>query len=366
MRILDRYILRSVVLVFLSCIFIFLFLYITIDLLTNLEDIIKYKVGLSMLIQYYLCFLPIMFIQVSPFACLLSTLYAFGRLNHDNEIIAMRSSGMSITQIAKTVIILGAMVSLFAFWVNDRLVPQSLIMTEKIREEMWEGERNRRLGKENIIANLTMYGLKNRLYFINKFTVATSAMEGITILEHDRDQNITKKIVANKGAFSDGLWEFRQCITYNFGPGGQLLGEPQYFEKELMAIPETPRDFVNQRQRPSYMTIAQLEEYIWKFSKSGTSAIIRNLKVDLYEKFSMPFTNMIIILLGIPFSLIMRRRATGLSSIGLSLMVGFLYYVLEAISIALGKGGVLFPALSATLSHIIALSFGLYMIASLP
>jgi len=366
MRILDRYILKSVIMLFLSCIFIFLFLYITIDLLTNLEDIIKFKVGIAMLIQYYLCFLPIMFIQVSPFACLLSTLYAFGKLNHDNEIIAMRSSGMSIIQISKTVIILGAMISLFAFWVNDRFVPQSLIMTEKIREQMWEGEKNRRLEKQNIIANLAMYGLKNRLYFINKFTATPGILEGITILEHDKEQNITKKIVANKGAFKDGLWEFQQCITYNFTPDGKMIEEPHYFEKEIMAIPETPRDFANQKQRPSYMTIAQLEDYIWKFSKSGTSTIIRNLRVDLYEKFSMPFTNMIIILLGIPFSLMMRKRATGLSSIGLSLMVGFLYYVLEAIAIALGKGGVLFPALAATLSHIIALSFGLYMIAGLP
>ncbi|MBC8436333.1 MAG: LptF/LptG family permease [Candidatus Omnitrophica bacterium] len=366
MRILDRYILKSVVLVFLSCIFVFLFLYITIDILTNLEDILRFKVPYATLIRYYLSFLPIMFMQVSPFACLLSTLYAFGKLNHDNEIIAMRSSGMSIIQIGKTVIILGAMISLFAFWVNDRLVPQALMTTEKIREQMWEGEKNMRLGKENVITNLTMYGLKNRLYFIDRFFIATNTMEGITILEQDQNQNITKKIVANKGAYKDRLWNFEQCITYNFSAGGQMIGEPQYFEKEIMAIPESPRDFITQRQRPSYMTIAQLEDYIWKFSKSGTSAIIRNLKVDLYQKFSSPFTNVIIILLAIPFSLLMRRRATGLSSIGLSIMVGFLYYVLEAISIALGKGGVLFPALAATASHIIALAFGLYMILSLP
>ncbi|MFH0763049.1 MAG: LptF/LptG family permease [Candidatus Omnitrophota bacterium] len=366
MRILDRYILKSVVLIFLSCVFVFLFLYITIDLLTNLEDILKYKVSLSMLIQYYLCFLPIMFVQVSPFACLLSTLYAFGKLNHDNEIIAMRSSGLSIVQISKTVILLGAIISLFAFWVNDRLLPQSLAMTEKIREQMWEGERNSRLGKENIITNLTMYGLKNRLYFINKFYAATNTMEGIIILQQDNKQNVVKKIVANKGAYKDRMWEFQQCITYNFSADGRMIDEPQYFEKEIMAIPEAPHDFVNQRQRPSYMTIAQLEDYIWKFSKSGATTITRNLKVDLYQKFFSPFTNMIIILLGIPFSLLMRRRATGLSSIGLSIMMGFLYYVLEAISIALGKGGVLFPALAASLSHIIALAFGLYMIASLP
>jgi lipopolysaccharide export system permease protein len=114
------------------------------------------------------------------------------------------------------------------------------------------------------------------------------------------------------------------------------------------------------------MSIAQLDDYIWRLSRSGASTLIRNLRLDLYQRFTSPFTSLIIILLGIPFSLIMRRKATGLSSIGVSILVGFLYYILDAVCVALGKGGVLMPALSASLSHIIALSFSLYMINDLP
>ena len=365
MRILDRYILKSVLSIFFSCIFIFLFLYVIIDLLSHLEDILKQQVSLFILAQYYISYLPIMFVQVAPFACLLSTLYTFGKLNHDNEIIAMRSSGLSIFQITKTVIIFGLLLSLFIFWVNDRLLPQSLALTQKIKVQMEEGSKKKEK-KQEVIDNLTMYGLKNRLFFVNKFYPAENTMEGITILEHDELQNITKKIVANKGIYADNLWKFYQCITYKFDVNGHILQEPQYFEEEIMAIPETPHDFISQRQRPDYMTIMQLDDYIWKLSKSGASTVIRNLKLDLYQRFTSPFTSAVIIFLGIPFSLMLRRRATGLSSIGVSIIVGFLYYILDAVSIALGRGGVLAPVLAASLSHILVFLFSLHLINRLP
>jgi lipopolysaccharide export system permease protein len=186
------------------------------------------------------------------------------------------------------------------------------------------------------------------------------------ILEHDDRQDITKKIVARRGVYEDGLWKFYQSITYTFDANGQIINEPQYLEEEIMAIPETPHDFSSQRQRPDYMTIAQLDDYIWKLSKSGANSVIRNLKVDLYQRYTVPLTSIIIIILGIPFSMIMKRRATGLSSVGISIMVGFLYYVLSAISIALGKSGTFPPILSASFSHIVALSTGLYLIARMP
>jgi len=366
MRILDRYILKSVLSIFLSCIFVFLFLYVIIDVLSHLEDILKQQVNFSLLIQYYLSYLPIMFVQVSPFACLLSTLYAFGRLNHDNEIIAMRSSGLSVFQISKTVIILGILISLFIFWINDKPVPQSLLLTQKIKVQMEEGNKKEKEKKQEVINYLCMYGLKNRLYYINKFTPDTNTMEGIIILEHDETQNITKKIVANKGVYQDGLWKFYQSITYNFDKNGQIIGEPQYFEEEIMAIPESPADFINQRQRPELMTIAQLEDYIWRLSRSGASTVIRSFKVDLYQRFTSPFTSTIIILLGIPFALMTKKRGAGISSIGLSILVGFLYYILDAISIAFGKGGALPPILAASASHIVALTAGLYLIGNMP
>ncbi|MBM3246858.1 MAG: YjgP/YjgQ family permease, partial [Candidatus Omnitrophica bacterium] len=293
-------------------------------------------------------------------------LYTFGTLNRNNEIIAMRASGLSVFQITKTVIILGMIVSIFVFWVNDKFVPQSLLLTEKIKAEMESGSKKAEAKKQEVLINLSMYGLKNRLYFINKFSTATNTMEGIIILEHDERQNIIKKIVANKGVYSDGLWIFYQSITYDYNENGQIIDEPQYHEEQTMPITETPKDFLTQRQRIDFMTIAQLNDYLWKLSKSGATTVIRNLKVDLYQRFTSPLTGIVIIFLGIPFALKMKKRATGLSSLGVSIMVGFLYYVLNAVGIAFGKAGILMPFLAASLSHIITFGAALYLISTLP
>jgi len=337
-----------------------------IDVFSHLEDILKQKTPLLLLGQYYLAYLPIIFIQVAPFACLLAVLYTFGKLNRDNEIIAMRSSGLSILQVNKSVIIFGLMLSLFIFWVNDRFVPASLAFTQNIKSRIEEGNTKPQEKNAETIENLSIYGLKNRLFFINKFIVDTNTIEGITILEHDEKQNMVKKIVASRGVYKDGLWRFYNSITYDFDRNGQIKQEPQYMEEEIMPIPESPQDFLSQRQRPEFMTIAQLDDYIWKLSKSGAVTVTRNLKVDLYQRFTGPFMSLFIILLGIPFSLMMRRRATGLSSVGFSIIVGFLYYVLNAVSLALGKAGILTPILAASLSHMVALLFSLYLIETLP
>jgi lipopolysaccharide export system permease protein len=365
MRILDRYIIKSVLSIFFACLLTFFSLYIVIDIFSHLEEILKQHVSLDTLKQYYLSFLPLIFVQVAPIAALLSTLYTFANLNRSNEIIAMRSSGLSIPYITRTVIIFGVIVSIFVFWINDKFVPQSTALTERTKDQMEGGTRRTQEKEREVINNLSMYGLKNRLFFVNKFSLAENKMENIVILEHDEKQNIIKKIVANKGIYKDGLWRFYQCITYNFDENGQIGQEPQYLAEEIMSIPESPREFLTQRQRTDFMNIAQLDDYIWKLSKSGATTVIRNLKVDLYQRFSIPLTSVIIILLGIPFALRMKKRATGLSSLGISIMMGFLYYVLSAVSIALGKVGILSPLLAASFSHIIALLISIYLISTL-
>jgi lipopolysaccharide export system permease protein len=220
--------------------------------------------------------------------------------------------------------------------------------------------------KKEIIKNLSMYGLRNRLFFVNKFSLKENAMEGITVLEQDKQQNITKKIVASKGIWQDGIWTFYNSITYEFDNNGQIKGEPAYFEQEIMTITETPADFLNQMQLPEFMNISQLNDYIYRLSKSGAETVVKNLKVDLYQRFTSPFTSLVIIIVGIPFALKIKKRVTALASFGICFVVGFLYYVSNAISIAFGKAGFLPPLLAVSLSHVIFFLWGIYLVYNLP
>jgi lipopolysaccharide export system permease protein len=366
MRILDRYIFRSIAAVFALCLFTFIFLYIIIDLFAHLDVILKMKSAGELLFYYYASYLPFIFVQIAPFSCLLAVLYVFARLNHDNEIIAMRSTGMSIFAITHTVILFGIMISGFVFLVNDRIMPEALHINQKLKLQLESGATRTVHFKEDILHNVTIYGLKNRLFFINSFFPKQKTMEGITILEHDEKQNIIRKIVANKGVYEGKRWRFFQSITYSFDSNGQLTEEPRFEEEELMPIPESPDEFLGQKQSPDYMGLDEINDYIRKLSRSGATAVIRNLRIDFYHRLFMPLSSLLIILLAIPFSLKIRKKATGLSSLGLSLVLGFFYYVFDAVSIALGKAGYLDPLLSASLSHLLAFALGLYLISKIP
>jgi len=117
----------------------FFFLYIIIDLFSHLDVILKQGIPFGILLNYYVSYVPIIFTQVAPISCLLSGLYTFARMNKENEIIAMRSSGLSILWISRVVIVFGLIVTGTVFLVNDKLVPRAMLASKKMQEQM-EGE----------------------------------------------------------------------------------------------------------------------------------------------------------------------------------------------------------------------------------
>ena len=346
MRILDKYILKPHLGTFFCCLFIFIFLYVISDTLTHLDEILKHHIGLSFIYQYYLTCLPIIFVQTSPVAILLATIYVFGRLNRSNELIALRSNGLSLWQISMPVLIIGLLLSISIFSVNEKILPQARLQTDRMRSQ-FEGNTN--ITPKEVIHNLTFYGLENRLFFINTFDSKSNTMEGITLLEHDDKQNLISKITARRGAYKDKLWFFYEFTKLRFDSEGQLRDDAIYAQEEIMDITETPQDFLQQKKRQELMNITQLEDYIWRLKKSGASAAIKNLLVDLYQRYASALTSFILILIGIPFSFTIRKRANIFSSFGICIAISFLYYVVNGISLALGKSGLLLPFLSVWL-----------------
>lgn len=358
MRIIDRYITSSIVSIFLSMILVFTFLYVLIDVFSQMEDFIEKKVAMSVILQYYTSFLPIILTNTSPMACLIATLFSYSQLNSNNEIIALRASGMNFWRLTRPAICFGVIVSAMMFLVNERFVPQSTIVSQEIRNTQIKisvDEKNKKA--KPTIKNLTFYGLKNRLYFIDDFNPNTYEATGITIVGQDSEQNIKEKIVAFKGTWTGIAWKFYQVQTTSYdSTKPNIPGEIKTFPEKLMDIKETPQDFLKQRTEVSAMNLQQLNNYIRRFSTSGASKAINNLKVDFHQKIAFPFGNLVIILVGLPFALMTgRRKAVTFTSIGIAMAIGFLFYVFNAVGLALGKGGAIPPVLAAWLAPLLFL-----------
>ncbi len=364
MLILDRYVAKSFLKTFFSCLFVFISLYIIIDVFTALTEILRNHPEPLKVLEYYVYSIPLIFAQTSPIATLLATLFSLGHMNQNNEIIAMRSCGLSVYKIVRPFLLFGFLLSLVIFLVNENVTPQAQKMSKFIRENYIDKSPDKMGDKP--IENVAVYGFNNRLFFINKLYPKSNTIQGLTILEHDRYQNVKSKIYAEKAVWRNNRWVLYQCFIYHMEDGKQIKGEPLYFSDTTFKIEETPEDFLRQNVPVENMNAKELANYISRLSPSESSGTIKRLKVDLYQKTSFPFTSLIIILIGIPSSIVIQRRAIAFSSIGLCIGISFIFYVSFAVSIALGKAGALPPFLSAWISHVLFGAVALAFISKIP
>jgi lipopolysaccharide export system permease protein len=364
MLILDRYLFGRFLKNFLMSMAVFVFLYIIIDVLSNLSDILKNHPPLIKVAEFYLYSVPTILSQTAPVASLLATLFTLGGFNQSNEVIAMRAAGLSIVHIVRPLIMFGLFLSLALFVMNETVTPYALKMSKEIK--LYYIEKSDSGKSEKPIENVAVYGFNNRLFFINKLYPKSQTIEGLTILEHDEHQNVRSKIFAEKAVWRNNRWVLYQCFIYQMGEGQAIRGEPLYFTDKTIKIQETPDDFYRQNIPVDSMNARELSAYIAKLPEGQSGPAISRLKVDLYQKTSLPFTSLIIILLGIPSSIAIRGRAVAFSSIGLCLGISFIFYVLFAVSIAVGKGGGLPPFLAAWLSHIVFGSLAVFFFSRIP
>lgn len=362
MKIIDRYITREFIMPFFYCLFVFISLYIVIDLFSRLEDILKHHVEITILLQYYAAFLPIIFVRTAPIAVLLSTLYVLGNLSKYNEVLAFKASGLNIWRLALPFLFLGLIISIATLIINDKVIPQANLISTTVKEEHLDKEKKQ--DQQRIVENIAIYGAHNRLIHVRKFYAQEKRLEEITILEQDEHERVTAKIQAKVAKWSDNGWVFLDCIIYNFDQLGQEVDKPNYYKKMLFDIEERPKDFLRRESSAEFMNYKELRLYIQRLSGSGAK-IVRKFLVDLHYKISFPFVSLVIIFLGIPFAL--STQGTGkIASIGMCLAISFFYYTIEALSLALGKRGTLPPFLSAWFANILFATVGIMLMRRTP
>ena len=331
---------------------------VIIDIFSFIDNIVKYKIpGLSIL-AFYIYYSPTILIQVTPMAALLSTIYVLSNLNKTSEITAMKACGISLWRVLTPILVLGIIISISTFIVNDKVIPTSSKIATYIRENELEKEK-RKNEQTKIIKNVAVYGSGNRIIFARSYDTEKKVLEDIIIHKHDGKENLISKVTAEKGEWTGKNWKFYKVIAYKINNSGIFLGEPIFSEERVIPIREKPSDFANKEWRSEYLSYRQLKGYMRHFAGAG-SRLIKSLLVDLYYKVAFPFISFVIIIVGAPFALITTRGGV-LIGIGMSICIGLLYYAFIAIALAFGKAGLIPPAAAAWSGNIIFLLLGIYL-----
>ena len=345
MRILDRYAVKQLLPVWLWCMLVFVFLSCLIDLFEHLDEISRYHIAAGTVLQYYLNFMPFVFVRASPLALLLSAAFVASRLSRHQELLAMNASGTSLLRASVPFLFVGWLVSLCAFAVNDFVVPTTSRTYERLRQDAFRGEQ------ANAVENVAIMDAFNRLYHARAVDVKAGELRDLTILEHDRRNQPAKSVYASRAVWTKHGWLLLYGTIYRVGPRGTVRGDPEPFVERLISYPVTLEAFSQPETRPETMRYAQLRLVMIRLKQTGLN--VRRYAVELASKLTLPLMNLVVCLIAFAGSTQPQLRGN-LKGLGASLALGVAYYVLVGLGEGIGKKGMLPVGLAVWTPHLVA------------
>lgn len=360
MKLIDKYIFKEFLIPFRYCFLSFVIIFIVGDLFENLDNFIIEKVPWILICRYYLYLIPTIFVLTTPLTVLLSILYELGYMSRHNEIVALKASGISFWRIIISLVIIGIIISVLLFIVNEKLVPKASRRIDYIREAYIKKIQGPDTVKhENITFFSSLYNISvyvDRIYTSGHSPQGLDTLEGISIREFNKDGSLKREWYAKKAIWVDSSWWlFDGYIrSYMVPSHTKDVSRMQFFKKCHIPVDIFPSDLICSQKDLStisnYMDVSELYRYLKRNFTPDT--IPKEILVDLYKKLSIPFTVIVVTILGISFG---GRISSGgaLASVGLSLAFYLAYYGINSFFIAMGKVGRLIPGLAVWTPHII-------------
>lgn len=347
MRLLERYTLRQLAGPLAWCLGMFLVLYLVIDCFGHLDEVLRYHVPARILLQYYGAMLPLILVQVAPFACLMAVLYTVGNLNKHQELIAMRASGVGPWHIVRPLVAVGLLLSSAVLVINERVGPRATMTLQTLRDDYFEHapDPGRLPRAQRPIESLTLYGTGHTLLYAKALDPKTKILQDVVILEHGPDLKLRRKITAQQAEWTGQGWRFLHCTVLRFGPDGHLLHHTATFDRKIIPGLESPEALMKAERQSQAMSYKELQGYIQRLGTSSQEAT-QKLRVDLHAKLAFPFASVVVVLLAAPLAVRSSRGGT-LLGMGTAIAASLAFYGAQAIFVAMGKGGALPPVLAA-------------------
>jgi LPS export ABC transporter permease LptF len=351
MKILRNYFLKE----FIGPLFLALALLTFVMILGNLVKIadlvIRKGVDIYSVWKLFLFMMPYLITYTLPISALTAVLMALGRISSDNEIVAIRASGINLFHLVLPLLIVGIILSLVLVILNDRVIPYAHYATRKTLLEV--GIKNPTAALE---PGVFINSFQNYILFIYDIDQKKNKLTNVRIYEPQGEGKPTRTIIARQGEFSS-IPE-RNAIKLKLMDG--TSDEPN---------PENPANFyklnfktyfmtlnLNQLQdkgqiekKPKDMTIQELLNEIEKLKKENIDPA--PLVTEINEKVALAFSCFVFMLLGSSLAIITRRREKSVN-FGIAFLIVGVYYLLLIGSKGLSLQGYVNPTVAMWIPNI--------------
>ncbi|HLI03606.1 MAG TPA: LPS export ABC transporter permease LptG, partial [Terracidiphilus sp.] len=362
-RILDEYVVREFINMFLLVLATFVLLIIVFTFFDLVGDILRNHVPIATVGAYLFNLTPSQIYQITPLAVLISALVTFGLLNRNSEIIAMKATGISLYRLIVPIVSIAAMLAICLFLFDQYYLPQANRRQEALRSVIKGRPPQTFLNPEQkwMFGQKPLPGESGRIFYYQFFDPDANEFGNISVFEFRPSTfELTRRIFARRAVWDPiiGAWQFEDGWMRNLD-GADVTDYRTFQRATFPEIHAGPDYFKKEALESQEMNFGQLERYIRDLRQSGFDTM--RLRVALWHKLAYPLVAPVMAVLAIPFALSMGRRGS-LSSIAVAIGVALAYWVVSGLFEAMGGVNYLPAALAAWSSDVLFALVGGYLL----
>lgn len=348
-KILTKYLVRQFTAVFLLCLGAVVAIYVVVDLIENMDGFIDRNVPLPRIFLYYLYYIPYILFLILPVAAMLATVFSVGNMARHNELVAMKSLGISLYQLVSVLLILGFLISIAGFFLAEVVVIQSNRKKAVIEIDYLKTNRQR---TKNIFRNLKIQEPPNKIISIETYDSKKEIAKNVRIETFDRNKLVHRMDVSEM-VWKEGQWEIQSGYRRKFiqdqeeaAPIDSVIRFDFQFK---------PRDALLAQSTPEELSLIELRRFIERIRQSGQE--VHRWMTDLHLRIAFPFASLFIVLLSAPMAYNRRKRSLTIG-FGIALMICFIYFGLIKLGQTMGQNGSLSPVIAAWIGNGLACLVG--------
>ena len=291
---------------------LFTFILLMNYLLTLAELIFRDGVGIADVSRIFLYSVPQIVVLTVPMAVLVGGLVAFGRLSSDAEIIAMRSGGISLYQLASPMLIVGAAATLLNLYLSLHVLPWG---NNEIVQLRWRLINSRTIAGQ-IRPRVFETRFPNFTLYVQDLVGPEQKWEELLLVRTDQPTPqviMAKSAQLNYDEETRGAWlELLNGYTYlggdteedftvvTFDSQGELLRDESGFD----AIAPVQKD-------ERMMQLGELGAKAQELEQAGLPSA--KYQVEIHKKFAIPIASLVMALIALPLGVSTKRhtKATG-------------------------------------------------------
>ena len=342
MTILDRYISRQIVRYFGATFVLVTVIYIIADFFEKVDNLIESGLPVSKAALYFLSRIPVE--HLIPASTLLSVMVVFGLMSKHNEIIALKTGGVSIHRLMKAPFILGVLFSLVLLMFSEILLPivrsnANRIWLEEVKNVQVDAQRQ----------DIWLKG-KQSIYHIQFFDPVRMRAFDVSLNFFNADFNMTRRIDAREGEYIEDQWVFLDVMEQvrDSNDGSFVV---RNLDRLTLPLDFEPMDLKQVVKDSDEMSLPELADYIETAKSDGYDAT--PYQVDWHAKIAYPVVCVILAIIAVSIAGRGRRGENLAVVVVTGIGLAFCFWVLHGFSLSLGYAGMLPPLVAAWLPNLI-------------